>query len=148
MEYKIKEVSKKTGLSIDTLRYYDKLGIVSPKRHKNDYRYYDDTDIVKLEYAVVMKYAMFSLDDIKSMIEWFATQPPYDECNGFFHNMLENNIDSLEKRIVYYQLIVKMMKQILPMIESADTYQTNQSEIANFIKSLFDSITSEEWEAE
>lgn len=148
MEFKIKEVSKKTGLSIDTLRYYDKMGIVSPSRHENGYRYYNDTDIVKLEYAVVMKYAMFSLDDIKSMIQWFETQPPYDECNGFFHNMLENNIDSLEKRIVYYQLIVKMMKQVLPMIECADAYQANQSEIANFIKSLFDSITNEEWEAE
>ena len=30
-----------SGISLDSLRYYDKLSIVSPKRKKNGYRYYE-----------------------------------------------------------------------------------------------------------
>ena len=46
MKYKINEVSKITGIPADTLRYYEKIGVVNPKiDEKNRYRYYEAWDI-------------------------------------------------------------------------------------------------------
>lgn len=44
MHYKIKLFSKMTDLSIDTLRYYEKEGIIIPQRDKNNYRIYTKAD--------------------------------------------------------------------------------------------------------
>jgi len=51
MERNIKEMSEATGIPSDTLRYYDKLGIVSPKRQDNGYRTYNETDFIYLQYV-------------------------------------------------------------------------------------------------
>lgn len=46
MKYKINEVSRITGIPADNLRYYEKIGVVSPKiDEKNRYRYYEAWDI-------------------------------------------------------------------------------------------------------
>ena len=46
MKYRTKEVSRITGIPVDTLRYYEKIGVISPKiDEKNHYRYYNAWDI-------------------------------------------------------------------------------------------------------
>ncbi|HWQ77898.1 MAG TPA: MerR family transcriptional regulator [Anaerovoracaceae bacterium] len=46
LKYKIGEVSKLLGISIDTLRYYETCGIVKPHRNEETgYRYYDAWDL-------------------------------------------------------------------------------------------------------
>lgn len=45
MNYNIKEFSQLLGLSVDTLRYYEKCGLISPKRNEvNKYREYNEKD--------------------------------------------------------------------------------------------------------
>ena len=47
-EYKIKEFSQRSGISQDTLRYYEKMGLLSPSRQKeNSYRTYTDYDMLE-----------------------------------------------------------------------------------------------------
>lgn len=63
----IGEVSKQFGISIETLRYYDRIGILTPGRlHQN--RYYDEKNIAKLKAIMMMKRMMFSLDEIKNIL--------------------------------------------------------------------------------
>lgn len=45
---KIKEVSYKTGLSKDMIRFYEKLNLISPSRNKNKYREYSNQDANKI----------------------------------------------------------------------------------------------------
>lgn len=46
MRYRAKEVSRITGIPVDTLRYYEKIGVVTPKIDEtNNYRYYNAWDI-------------------------------------------------------------------------------------------------------
>ncbi|MFA5523757.1 MAG: MerR family transcriptional regulator [Tissierellales bacterium] len=64
----IGEVSKKYDIGIETLRYYDKIGLLTVKR-KNNNRFYTEEDINKLHYIMAMKDLMFTLDDIKRILE-------------------------------------------------------------------------------
>lgn len=63
--YSIQEVSQKLGISKDTLRYYDRIGIISPSRDDNRYRKYSGNDLINLMNIQIMQYADFSLDEIK-----------------------------------------------------------------------------------
>lgn len=49
MNYKIGEVSKMFNISKEMLRYYEKKGVLHPKRiDENNYRVYDEMDIFLL----------------------------------------------------------------------------------------------------
>ena len=142
MGWTVKQVVETTGISADTLRYYDKMGIVSPKRNENGYRYYDETDITNLRYIVVMKYAHFSLAEIKSMVEIFGHEPS-QECNDACKDILHTKITALKQTICNYREIVRLMEELLPRINCIDTYLTNECRIDEFIHQIFDGIRSD-----
>lgn len=56
------------GMSKDTLRYYDRIGIVSPYRKDNRYRIYSKDDLIDLMNIQIMRYADFTLDEIKGKL--------------------------------------------------------------------------------
>lgn len=63
--YSIQEVSQLLGIPKDTLRYYDRIGIVSPFREDNRYRRYSKNDLIDLMNIQIMQYADFTLEEIK-----------------------------------------------------------------------------------
>ena len=46
--FKIGEISKLYGIGADSLRYYEKIGILRPERSESGYRHYSLQDIWKL----------------------------------------------------------------------------------------------------
>ncbi len=64
----IKDVSIELNISKDTLRYYDKIGLITPMREDNNYRYYTEENIVDLKYIKVMKYGVMTLHYIKIIL--------------------------------------------------------------------------------
>jgi len=139
MNFTIKEITGITGLSADTLRYYEKEGIVSAKRKENGYRYYDEKDISVLKYIVVMKYAGFSLAEIKSIAMMFGLEPS-QECGQIVKSLLESKINELEGSIRNYQKIVKLLETSLPMVGCADAYKDDETALDDFIGQIFNDI--------
>lgn len=73
-QYSIKEASQLLGIPKDTLRYYDRIGIVSPSREHNAYRRYSKADLVELMNVQIMQYADFSLEEIKGRFQFHRMQ--------------------------------------------------------------------------
>lgn len=63
-KYSIGEVSDQLGLSRDTLRFYEKKGIIQPEKQKNGYRTYTYDDIKKLSSIMFYRRLNFSIEDI------------------------------------------------------------------------------------
>lgn len=65
----IKEVSEKTGISIDNLRYYERIGLIPPvPRTESGIRNYDEMSIHWIEFAMRFKKAGVSLEAIREYI--------------------------------------------------------------------------------
>ena len=65
----VNEVSKLTGVSIRTLQYYDKIGLLGPTKYTEaGYRLYDDTALEKLHQILLFKELEFPLKDIKEIV--------------------------------------------------------------------------------
>ncbi|MCO6558630.1 MAG: MerR family transcriptional regulator [Bifidobacterium sp.] len=65
----IKETAETYGVSIDTLYYYEKLGLVVPKRNPyNSYRVYDSADFFKLNVIMELRAMGVSLEDIQEYL--------------------------------------------------------------------------------
>ena len=66
--YLIKQVSEISGVSVRTLHHYDEIGLLSPKKQENGYRYYSDEELSQLQTILYYKYLGFSLKEIKSLM--------------------------------------------------------------------------------
>lgn len=65
----VNEVSKLAGVSIRTLQYYDKIGLLHPTGYTDaGYRLYDDTDLERLQHILLFRELEFSLKDISSIM--------------------------------------------------------------------------------
>jgi len=66
----VHEVSGLTGVSIRTLQYYDKIGLLRPTEYtESGYRLYDDTALEKLQQILLFRELEFPLKDIKRILE-------------------------------------------------------------------------------
>lgn len=65
----ISELANKLSVSTRTLRYYDKIGLLSPAHYNNSgYRMYRYNDLTKLQYILSLKFLGFSLNEIKAFV--------------------------------------------------------------------------------
>jgi len=62
------ETAKKLGVSVRTLQYYDKIGLVIPSLSEGGRRLCSDKDIVKIHQVMTLKYFGFSLAKIKEKL--------------------------------------------------------------------------------
>jgi len=66
---KIGELSQRTGLSAHTLRYYEKHGLINAStRNEAGYRFYNDSDIRRVQFVQTARNTGFSLDDIGQLL--------------------------------------------------------------------------------
>lgn len=65
----VHEVSNLTGVSIRTLQYYDKIGLLHPSDYSGaGYRLYDENDLEKLQQILLFRELEFPLKDIHEII--------------------------------------------------------------------------------
>lgn len=107
MKYRTKEVSRITGIPVDTLRYYEKIGVISPKiDEKNHYRYYNAWDINflfeyinyrKMEYSSKEAIHYIHFATLQEQIEMAEKQKAfYQEKCGHYQMLLGRNRSYLE----------------------------------------------------
>ncbi|MBP0973050.1 MAG: MerR family transcriptional regulator [Oscillospiraceae bacterium] len=66
----VHEVSKLTGVSIRTLQYYDKIGLLSPtERTEAGYRLYDDAALERLGQILLFRELEFPLAEIRDILD-------------------------------------------------------------------------------
>ena len=69
MKYQIGEAAAMTGVSIRTLRYYDKIGLLKPAEiSEAGYRYYTEREISLLQQILFYRELEFPLEDIKPLL--------------------------------------------------------------------------------
>ena len=65
----VKDLSKLTGVSVQTLHHYDRIGLLTPSlRQLNGYRVYSEKDLLKLQQIIALKFFGFELSQIKILL--------------------------------------------------------------------------------
>ncbi|MCU1677753.1 MAG: transcriptional regulator, MerR family [Frankiales bacterium] len=68
--YAIGEVAEKTGVSVHTLRYYERIGLVSPVgREANGRRAYDDGDVNWVHMLTLLRATGMGIRDMQAFAE-------------------------------------------------------------------------------
>lgn len=129
---KIGEVAKKTGVSIRSLRHYDKLGLLKPK-HSNEagYRLYDKEDIYRLQQIISLKQMKIPLQKIKSMLledtltlkQTLQMQHRYLQQQLAQYKSLCSKVDHLLARLFHQEtLSLELIYQTMENIKMLEKY--------------------------
>ena len=104
MLWRVNEVSKLTGVSIRTLQYYDKIGLLHPAKYTDaGYRLYDDTALETLQQILLFRELEFPLKDIKKII----SSPDFDRRKA-----LEQQIELLTLKKEHIENLIDLAKGI------------------------------------
>lgn len=104
---KIAEVSEKFGLSVDTLRYYERIGLIPAiSRGQNGIRDYSETDIKRVEFVKCMRRAGLS---IETLIEYMALLQKGDQTIETRKELLQEQRHLLESRIMDFQESLELL---------------------------------------
>lgn len=133
--YTVKEVEKKTHLSINTLRYYDNIGLVSPQRGANGYRYYSDFDILKLQYVIAMQYSEFSLKEIEVVLGLLDEQPS-EKCKANSIGILKEKFKHIQMVIENYQKILKVLEQGIETCEKIESFPEEHLKMDSYVREI------------
>jgi DNA-binding transcriptional MerR regulator len=91
--FTIAEISKRTGLSYDTIRYYEKIGLLPPvKRHENGHKEYDKLHLDRFNFISRLKQTHMPLKEIKRYLA-LASAQNYESCYSVL-NEQKLNIES------------------------------------------------------
>lgn len=96
----IKEVAEITGISEDTLRYYEKVGLIKKvKKNKSGIRDYSESEVRRIKFIRCMRKAEVSITVLKKYFELFDngedTFKERKELLELQRDMLKEKIDSL-----------------------------------------------------
>jgi MerR family mercuric resistance operon transcriptional regulator len=98
---KIGEVSAASGCHIETIRYYERIGLLpAPARTEGGYRCYDRRDVERLRFITRGRALGFSLEEVASLLQLAgAAEMPCDEVD----RLARQHLDDIRGRIADLQ---------------------------------------------
>lgn len=115
---RVGEIAKKAGVTVRTLQYYDKEGLLSPSAESDGgFRLYNDKDMAKLIQIIMMKQLGIPLSEIKKRLA--ALDTPSDVIN-----VLTDQANAIRKKI-------EVLSESLSAIEALKE-EVEQMEVVDF----------------
>ena len=114
---KIAEVSERHGLSLDTLRYYERIGLIPPvNRSESGIRDYQEIDERRVEFIKCMRSAGLS---IEVLIEYVGLVQQGDHTIGTRKEILKEQRELLVARMKDLQKTLDILDHKIEVYETA-----------------------------
>ncbi|URZ14382.1 MerR family transcriptional regulator [Clostridium felsineum] len=125
-DYTIGDLVKKLNINKETIRYYEKIGLLSePKKNANGYRIYSEKDIEMIRFICIIKNFGFSLREISILI--------HDEilCGNIedIKRIVEGKINELSVKINKLEETKKLLEKVKRSLLSKDMEGCKDMEI-------------------
>lgn len=102
MNYTIKKVSEMTGLSIPTIRYYDKEGLLPDlQRKESGYRVFSDRDLEAIDLIECFKESGLTIREIRH-----------------FMSLVRQGDVTLDERLAIYQMHIARLEEKLTAVQN------------------------------
>lgn len=165
MEYTVSKLAHLSGVSARTLRYYDEIELLKPKRiNSSGYRIYGRAEVDLLQQILFFREMGFSLDEIRAIIyssEFDVETALKDHLNRLQYEKerLEKLINTVEKSIQAKRGEIQMTDKEKFEAFKKDMLDKNEEQYGNEArekygeesyeeaKKKFKNITPDQWEA-
>ncbi|WP_066805543.1 MerR family transcriptional regulator [Moraxella oblonga] len=108
--FQIKQASEQTGVHLETIRYYEKQGLISPSHQQNGYRVFDEQTLAQLRFIKACRNLGFSLNNIKTLLQ--LQQTPTKQCNEV-NTLAKQHLAYLDEQITQLQQVKTFLMQFV-----------------------------------
>ncbi|WP_317636644.1 MerR family transcriptional regulator [Xylocopilactobacillus apicola] len=115
----MQECAKKTNCSKDTLRFYDKKGLVSPRRGDNGYRDYGEEEVELIELIQTLKFAGLNLNEVQKVLKLIQA-PISPSCRDETIDFLQQKKSHFQKSANFYLKMEQTTEDILKAVEKEE----------------------------
>jgi MerR family copper efflux transcriptional regulator len=116
MNLSIRQAGQETGLSHDTLRYYERIGLLGPvARNRGGQRRYSSGDIARLQFVKRAQAMDFSLEEIGQLL---ALREQPGDVRGDVRRMTETKLEAIEERI---ESLTRLRGELAQLINACRT---------------------------
>lgn len=137
--FKIAQLSQLTGISLETIRYYEKIQLLpSPQRASNGYRLFTKESLHCLQFIKTCRSLGFSLDEIRQLNE--LRKDPHNNCHNA--NQIAN------EHLVQIDEKIKQLNEMKAFLTSLSNCQENSVERCKVLKGIGDFEHSHELTSE
>lgn len=114
------EFAKKANVSVRTIHYYEKIGLIHPEKiSENGYRYYSTEEFARLQRILTLKLLGFSLEEIQEL--------SLNESNtDFLQKSFEMQLSLVRKKIEHLQAVEESIQNVSRMFEQTDHPDWNE----------------------
>ena len=117
---KIGEVARQSEVGIETIRYYERQGLLAePERRPSGYRQYDVSVVARLQFIRRTKDLGFTLAEVKVLLGlWFDANT---RCEHVRQRADSQKIADIEDKIRSLQKMKRSLKKVISECESKDS---------------------------
>lgn len=109
--YTIGALSRAAGVNVETIRYYEKIGLLkAPLRASNSYRYYDHAAVQRLQFIRRGRELGFGIAEIATLLE-LADHPERPCCEA--DQLAQTHLRDVEQKIKDLQAMQLVLQQIV-----------------------------------
>jgi len=118
---RIGELAKRTGLGIETIRFYERKRLLKePERRPSGYRQYDESVVARLQFIRRTKSLGFTLGEIEELLAlWFN---PNTGCHHV-RDKAAKKISEIDDRIKSLKEMRRSLKRVLAQCEQRGTLE-------------------------
>ncbi len=116
--YRIGEVTQRLGISADTLRYYEKIGLL-PAVHRtpSGIRHYEERDLSRLRFIQRAKAMNFSLEEIGQLLT--MREDPQNARNEV-RELTRSKLQQVEEQLGKLDTLRKELQLLINLCRGAD----------------------------
>ncbi|WP_454442578.1 Cu(I)-responsive transcriptional regulator [Vibrio bathopelagicus] len=115
----ISQVSKQTGLTSKTIRYYESIGLIStPPRSENGYRFFTKAIVDELGFVAKAKEAGFNLEETKQLLD---LQRDENRASGEVKDLTLQKIEEIELRVERLNSMLDTLKGLASKCKGGDS---------------------------
>lgn len=96
----IGDVARRSGLPTKTIRYYEEIGFIRPKRLDNGYRDFDEAELHKLAFIGRARSLGFSVEDCRILLELYDDK---SRASAVVKKVAEQNLKAIDAKIADLQ---------------------------------------------
>ena len=109
----IGELSRRTGCNIETIRYYERIGLVPRPRREvgGRFRRYDSDDIARLRFVRRARQLGFTLDDVRGLLRLAASGS--EDARAEARNITAAHVADIRSKIVDLPAMERVLSEAM-----------------------------------
>lgn len=110
-QYTISELAKAVSVPTTTLRYYERVGLLTPEgRTGGNYRLYSDASLQRLRFIRAAQATGFTLGDVRILL---GSQEGHTASCGEVQRLIEERLSGIEQQLKDLRTVQRVLKAAL-----------------------------------